>query len=77
MSKLPEQNMRSTFHLHCSHWGGWALVQAPQGSDHGTEPAGVQETWKNTPKNMVWILNSPVWNQKLYSVILLGPFQLG
>jgi len=57
------------------HWeGGWAVEQAPQGSGHDTELAGVQEASGDGSQTHGLILD-PVWSQELNSVIIMRPFQ--
>lgn len=52
--------------------GGWTLAQAEQGSGHSL--LELKKHLDMALRNMVWILNAPVWNQELDLVIRAGPF---
>lgn len=67
-----------------SHWvlgtgssprGGQAWGQAPQGRDHGTEPAGVWEVFGRCSQTHSLIFG-PVWSQELDLMTLVVLFQL-
>jgi len=58
-----------------SHESGWALEQAPQDSRHGPRPLEFKDCLDTVLSHMVWFWGGPVWNQKLDSMILMGPFQ--
>ena len=55
----------------------YTIEQALQGSGTGPKLLEFRECLENTLTLWVWILGGPVWSQELYSLIAVGPLQLG